>query len=303
MRDGHVPKGAIFLLLACSLLWGANMVAIKFSIRGLAPIFSAAVRSTLASGCVYAWMRFRGIRAFPDRTTLWHGVAVGALFGLEFGCLYLGLKHTLASRSAILLYTHPFFVAVGAHLFLVGDRLHVRKILGLALAFSGIVLLFAHGWGEITLRTLAGDLLVVLAGAAWAATTLYIKRFLPGRAVPVQTLFYQLFFSVPLLFLWSALLEQHVFHGLTTGVVLALGYQTFVVASASYLAWFELIQRYNVSVLAAFTFFTPVFGVLLSAAFLPGEELRPSILASLALVCVGTILVNRPPRAAPSPAR
>ena len=32
----------------------------------------------------------------------------------EFGFIYLGLRYTLASRSAILLYTHPFFVALGA---------------------------------------------------------------------------------------------------------------------------------------------------------------------------------------------
>ncbi|MBI5444782.1 MAG: DMT family transporter [Deltaproteobacteria bacterium] len=294
MTEAHIPKKAVLLLMFLSLLWGGNMVAIKLSVQGLAPVFSAAVRSVVASACVYAWMRSRGIAAFPDRSTLWHGAAVGVLFGLEFGCIYLGLRHTLASRSAVLLYMHPFFVALGAHFFLRGDVLHARKAGGLALAFGGIVLLFVRQWGAVTLQTLPGDALILAAAFFWAATTLYIKRFLPGRALPVQTLFYQLFFSIPLLFLWSALLEKRVFYGLTPGVAASLAYQTFIVASASYLAWFELIHKYSVSLLSAFTFFTPVFGVLLSAALLPGDGLHPTVLASLTLVCLGTILVNRP---------
>jgi lipopolysaccharide/colanic/teichoic acid biosynthesis glycosyltransferase len=65
---------------------------------------------------------------------------VGLLFGLEFACLYLGLLYTDAARSVLFVYLSPFIVAVGAHLFLRGDRLTLFKILGLVLAFAGILL-------------------------------------------------------------------------------------------------------------------------------------------------------------------
>jgi drug/metabolite transporter (DMT)-like permease len=254
------------------------------------------LRSLVAAALVYAWMRWKGLPVFSSEGVLGHAVAVGLLFGGEFGCLYLGLQYTLASRTSILLYTHPFFVAIGAHLFLHGDRLHGRKAVGLTLAFLGIVVLFGQGSGGWSLRTLAGDLLIVLGAALWAATTLYIKRFLTGRAAPIQNLFYQLAFSAPLLFVWSALQEGQPVRGLSPLVAASLAYQCVIVAFVSYLAWFELIHRYNVSVLAAFTFFTPVLGVALSAMLLPDEALRPALVAALVLVCSGMVLVNWPAR-------
>lgn len=292
----HLPARAVLSLLLLSLLWGGNMVAIKVSVQGVAPLFAAGLRSLVAAACVLLWMRARGTPVVPSRGLLAHGAAAGVLFGLEFGCIYLGLRYTLASRTSILLYTHPFFVALGAHWLLAGDRLHLRKTAGLLLAFAGIVVLFARRWGPLTAATLPGDLLILLGAALWGATTLYIKRTLAGRAAPVQTLFYQLAFSAPVLLAWSAIQEDRLWHGLTPAVGVSLAYQCFIVAFASYLAWFELIDRYSVSLLSAFTFFTPVFGVLLSAALLPGEALGATTFLSLALVCAGMVLVNRPPR-------
>ena len=293
MNQPQIPRGVVLLLLVLALVWGGNMVAIKISARGVAPLFSAGLRSAVAAILVYAWMRFKGIPVFSGPGVFGHAVVIGFLFGGEFGCIYLGLKYTLASRTAILLYTHPFFVAIGAHLFLTGDRFHAKKALGLALAFAGIVTLFGRGTGAVSLRTLPGDLLIVLAAVLWASTTLYIKRYLTGCAAPIQNLLYQLAFSVPLLLLWSAAQEGHPVRELSAPVVVSLAYQCLIVAFVSYLAWFELIHRYSVSLLAAFTFFTPVFGVFLSAGLLPGETLRPALLVSLVLVCSGMVLVNR----------
>lgn len=296
MSGGALPRGAVLVLLALCVLWGGNMVAIKVSVQDVAPLFAAGLRSVVAGACVYLWMRVRGVPVLPAKGLLGHGIAVGVMFGAEFGFIYLGLRHTLASRSAILLYTHPFFVAIGAHFLLQGDRFTVTRVVGLLLAFAGVANLFARDWGPMSLQTLPGDLLILLGAASWGATTLYVKRFLTGRALPVQTLFYQLAFSAPVLLVWSSLMEDRVWRNPSAAAVASLLYQCFVVAFVSYIAWFELIERYNVSLLAAFTFFTPVFGVVLSAVFLPGEALRPALVASLALVCAGMALVNRAPR-------
>lgn len=302
MSHAGLPRGAVLVLLVLCLLWGGNMVAIKVSVAGVAPIFAAGLRSAVAAACVWLWMWARKVPLLPPgrRDLLRHGIIVGVLFGLEFGFIYLGLRYTLASRSAILLYTHPFFVALGAHFLLAGDRLHAVKAGGLLLAFAGVASLFIQDWGPATLQTLAGDLSILLGAALWGATTLYIKRYLAGRAQPLQVLFYQLAFSAPVLLAASALLEDRVWTAFSPAIGVSLFYQCFVVAFLSYIAWFELIERYSVSLLAAFTFFTPIFGVLLSVALLPGEELRPTLALSLALVCAGMILVNRPVR---SPAR
>ena len=73
-------------------------------------------------------------------------------------------------------------------------------------------------------------------------------------------------------------------------------YQCIIVAFLSYLVWFELIHRYPVSLLHAFSFFTPVFGVLLSGVLILGEIINPSLFAALVLVSVGMVLVNFQPK-------
>ena len=300
MYQAQLRWQPIALLLLLALIWGANMATIKIGAHDLAPLFMAGLRSLVASVCLYIWMRVKAIDLFPSKTVLIHGIVVGFLFGSEFGLIYVGLEYTLASRTYILVYSAPFFVALGAHFFLKGDRLNPWKAAGLILAFAGVVVLFIKDVGLFSLGTLRGDLMALGAGALWGATTLYIKRFLAHRTLPLQTLFYQVLFSTPLLFLLSIMMEDPLISGFSFPTGFSVFYQCIIVAFLSYLLWFELIHRYPVSLLHAFSFFTPVFGVFLSGALILGEVISANLIVALTLVSLGMIFVNRSPSVKPS---
>ncbi len=285
---------AVLTMLVLAVLWGTNMAMVKLAAGQLPPIFQAGLRSALAAACLWAWMRYRRIPVFPNRVVTGHGLVLGMMFGLEFGLLYPGMMLTSVARSYLLLYTSPFFVAVGAHFWLPGDRLTRLKTTGLLLAFAGLVVLFAQGLGGFSARALLGDVLSLLAGALWGATTLYLKRFLGQRALAVQTLFYQLFFSAPPLLVASLILENPSTASLTGFGAFSLFYQSVIVAFVSYLAWFVLILRYPASLVQAFTFFTPVAGVLISGVWLLGEPVSLRLFLALLLTSLGLFLVNRP---------
>lgn len=286
----------IAVLVVLALVWGANMAIIKIGARELAPLFMAGLRSLVASGCLYVWMKFKGIVLFPSKIFFVHGLVIGLFFGFEFGLIYVGLGYTLASRTYILLYTAPFFVALEAHFFLKGDRLNTWKAAGLIMAFAGVFALFTRDLGSFSLGALPGDLMALAAGVIWASTTVYIKKYLAHRTIPLQTLFYQVFFSTPQLFLMSLLLEKPIVSGFSFSGAFSMFYQCIIVAFLSYLAWFELIHRYPVSLLHAFSFFTPVFGVLLSGLVILHEAISPNAIAALLLVSLGMVLVNHRPR-------
>jgi drug/metabolite transporter (DMT)-like permease len=186
-------------------------------------------------------------------------------------------------------------VALGAHFFLRDDRLNPWKAAGLILAFAGVVSLFLKDLGSFSAGALPGDLMALAAGLVWGATTLYVKRFLIERTVPLQTLFYQVFFSGPPLLAVSLLVEDPIISGCSSLALFSLFYQCIVVAFLSYLVWFELIHRYPASLLHAFSFFTPVFGVFLSGALILSEVISPSLIAALILVSLGMIVVNHNP--------
>jgi drug/metabolite transporter (DMT)-like permease len=73
----------------------------------------------------------------------------------------------------------------------------------------------------------------------------------------------------------------------------ALAYQTVWVVSVTFVLWLVLISRYSASRLSAFTFLTPIFGVLAGHLVL-GDPLTPAFVAAVALVAGGLVLVNRP---------
>ena len=276
-------------------LWGLSQVSIKVANAGMSPIFQAAVRSIIAASLVAVWAQARRLPLIHRDRTLVHGLAIGLLFGTEFVFVYLGLYYTTASHAVIFLYTAPLFVAAGAHWLLPAEPMTGRKGIGLLLAFAGVLATFWDSLHSPTRLQLLGDLLSLTAGFLWAATSLYLKRIVRTSMTPSQMLFYQLGFSAVQLSLMTWLLETRHVKELSVVVVGSIAYQGIVVAFASYLAWFWLIQAYPVSNVSAFTFFTPIFGILLGGLLLH-EPLTVKLLIGGGLVAAGMALVNWPER-------
>jgi drug/metabolite transporter (DMT)-like permease len=68
----------------------------------------------------------------------------------------------------------------------------------------------------------------------------------------------------------------------------------------TFLLWFTLVQRYSASKLSAFTFITPLFGVVASY-FILQDTLTLAFGAAALLVISGLYLVNRPSPVVPVP--
>jgi drug/metabolite transporter (DMT)-like permease len=118
-------------------------------------------------------------------------------------------------------------------------------------------------------------------------------RASPLRFVSAEkTLIYQLAVSAVALIGASRLAGEPGIVDASPRVLIAFGYTVVVVATISYLAWFWLVRTYPPTRLAAFTFLSPVFGVLAGLAVL-GEEPTLSLGAALALIAGGIWLVNR----------
>lgn len=283
---------ATFILLACCAAWGLNQVAIKVSIRGIPPVLGAGMRSLVAAGLLLLWCMVRGESLFRRDGSGRHGLLIGLLFAAEFVFLYRGLDFTTASRSVVFLYMAPFFVAVGAHYVVPGERLTRSRLLGLTLAFTGLCLAFVDDLGLPTRHELIGDAMEVVAALLWAATTVVIKKRSDLAITPQRTLFYQLVVSGSLLTGLAFLLGERGLSHRTPLVLGAFAYQAVVVAFVSYLTWFWLLARYPASSLASFSFWTPLFGVT-AGWLLLGEQLTGYLGVAAALVATGIFLVSR----------
>lgn len=292
-KTGRLSLSACLWLVLVCVIWGGNTVSIKFSNQGIPPLMAATLRSLISGVLVCA------LAMWNDKPILFplgkrrHAIVIGVLFGLDFFFLYWGISFTSASRATIFLYSHPFWVILGAHFVLRQDRLSFVKVLGMILAFSGLLIVFRTRSPMLPEHHWVGDLMEISAAIFWAATTLYIKRVCQSVTLNhYQTLFAQLFFAIPVLAFGSFLFEQNYTIELNQIVIGALAYQILVVAFFSYLLWVWMIHNFAVSKLASFTFLAPMFGVIFAAVILK-EPISVFMWSGLVLVCFGIFLVNR----------
>jgi drug/metabolite transporter (DMT)-like permease len=283
---------AVVLLVILCASWGLNQVAIKVAIAGVPPVLQAGIRSMGAACLVLLWMRLRKRPLLEKDGTLVWGITAGLLFSAEFVLIYWGLAFTNASRSAIFLNTSPFVVALGAQLFIQAENLNRIQILGMILAFCGIVVAFHESLNLPDPRMLKGDTMILGAAVLWGATTVVIKAGPLAKVSPGKVLLYQLGISAVILPPASVLLGEPGIGTLTPLVVSSLAFQIIWVAFITYVAWFWLIRAYPVSRLAPFTFLTPLFGVMAGAWFL-GETVTLYLVIALIMVGTGIYLVNR----------
>ena len=294
-RKNHLDGIAITMLLACCLFWGFQQVLVKATIPDLPPVFQAAIRFVGATALLWLWCLWRRVRLFERDGALPAGLVAGALFALEFACLYAGLQFSAASRLTVFLYTAPFWVAALLPLFVPSEKLHPVQWMGLALAFAAVVFALRDAWGSASpVDQWRGDLLALAAGMFWGLTTVVIRSTRLTRVSPEKLLFFQVGVSAVLLPILSWLLGERWVWSFSAFAGVSLLVQTVVGAFASYLAWMWMLGRYPATKISAFVFLTPVFALLFGTLWLH-EPVTVNLIASLAMVAVGIMLVNRKP--------
>ena len=165
------------LLLLMTLIWGSNFTVIKYSLEDLLPLSFNALRFTLASAVMLILamaMRNRVELAPGDGRKLF---LLGLLGNTCYQSMFIiGMAHTRAGNAALILATTPLFTAILGRI-----RKHeyfaVRGVVGLLLAFAGIVMIVISGRGEVSMgETLVGDSLLLGSTLCWSLYTVGSKQ-------------------------------------------------------------------------------------------------------------------------------
>ncbi len=292
-----LSPGAVALMLMLCLSWGFNQIAVKLALPDIPPMLQATIRSVGALPVLLLIARLRGVKIFASDGTLRAGLLAGVIFGVEFVLIYQGLLLTSASRAVVFLYTSPFFVALGSYYFL-GERLRASQWAGLALSFSGVALAIGVPQPNVDAGVLLGDLLIVGGGALWAASTMLVKTSALLRAPPEKGMGYQVAVSIPILGVAAWFFGETITRMPGPLALSLMVYQAIWVVGLTFLLWFMLIKTYSASKLSAFTFITPLFGVVASY-FILHDSLTVTFGVAALFVIAGLYLVNRPDPAVP----
>lgn len=283
--------GIIVTVIMC-LSWAFQQIAVKYALPEVGALGQGAVRSIGATIIVGLFILIRlGSKGWMRGLTM-PGLLAGFLFGSEFMLLYVALEYTDAARAIMFLYSAPFVVALGGHLFLPGERLDVKSGIGVLLAFIGVSVALDPAASADT-DAWFGDILALGAGIVWGLTTLVVKGSKLRRGPASQVLFYQLAVSAVMFPIGVMISGDSPLVPMSGITIASLLYQTVWVASITFGIWYALIARYSPTTLSVVTFLTPLFGAAFGY-FLLGELLGPEHIFAVLLVAIGILLVSLP---------
>jgi drug/metabolite transporter (DMT)-like permease len=283
-----VDARGIALAILVMLLLGASYAMVKVGLQDL-PVFGLLLlRMLVASVALGIYMRWVGLRFAYSGRARQFVLAQTVAFTAGQVLLYMGLAQTTAGRGAILLNVQPFFALLLLPFFVPAERLDFRRLLGTAIAFAGVVFVLA----ELGLSggTWVGDLLVLASAAFWAGNVI-MNKTMPAELHPVPLIFWCVTAGVPVVLAMTLIFEPHATWRLTTEAFVSVLYLGIVAAAFCFVAFVWLIRAYSPSRVNAFTFLTPVFGVLIGWIAL-GEQLTWTQAAGTLGVAAGIWIVN-----------
>ena len=287
--------------MLCCALWGSAFPCIKigymlFSIPAedtAAQILFAGYRFTLA-GILTIMIGSVLNRGFllPKKESVRKIVWLSMLQTVaQYMFFYVGLAHTTGVKASIIEAVNVFIAILVASLVFRQERLTAKKMLGCVVGFLGVVLVNMTKSGLDTSLSFTGEGFILLSTVAYAFSSVYLKRY-SQKEDPVILSGYQFVTGGIIMSLCGILMGGKVtgFYAASSAMLIYLA----LVSAVAYSLWGILLKYNPISKVAVFGFMTPVFGVILSALFLPGEDqaLEIKSIAALVLVCAGIYTVN-----------
>lgn len=273
--------------------WGSAFAGLKIAVEDIHPYWTSAGRLWVASGVLWLLCAARG-EQLPavslGRDSPWVWFAVLGLVGMAIPFFLFATAATSlpSAVNAICNGASPVFTVAMAHIFLADEKLSGRRLLGVLLGFSGLVVLVGP-------RLLAGVTIEAAAlGLAIGAAFLYaasnvITRKAPQVSSTAGAL--MMCFSGAVLATVGALVLEGPpavppLRGLA--VVAALGVVSTGLGTVGYV-W--LIQRRGPVFTAMTIYLVPLWATALGIGLM-GERPGWSAFAALALILGGVALTN-----------
>src|SRR5207248_5826358 len=248
----------------------------------------------LAAGAIMGLLaRARGLPR-PDGREAWGRLALFGLLnsGLAIAFTYEALRHLSAGMGSIIAATNPLLLALVAPR-LLGERLSPARVAGLVLGFGGVIFVMAARLGgRAGVDTPLGMVLSFLHVVALVAATILYKRR-PPREHPLVVNAVQLTAAGVALTVPALLFEHPERVRIDAPLAWAFLYLVAVISIGASLVWFWLLARGEASVVSAYYFLTPIFGLGL-AALLLGEPFGSRDALGLVAVAAGIFLISRP---------
>lgn len=276
-------KPVDFLMgVTVAVTWGMGLTFAKAGMAQFPPIMLIALRFTVTALALVWFVK-------PPVGMMGRIFLISFVIGtVQYSLTFTGLNGLDVSLAAIVIQMEVPFATLMAVIFL-GDRIGGWRVTGMAVAFTGVVLIAGQPGGQDDLV----PFFLVLAGSlTWAYGNILVKK-LGDSLGGYQLIAWVAVFTAPQLFVTSFLLENGHMEALANADIIGWGtvlYLGLVMTAFGYGLWFHLIAHNPVSHVMPFLLLLPVSAGA-GAILLLGESPTASTLGGAALVLAGVGLI------------
>jgi drug/metabolite transporter (DMT)-like permease len=283
---------AWFILILLGAIWGASYMFIKVGGAEIPPFTFVEGRTLIAASVLLIAMYARG-ESLPRTRREWAPlIAMGIFNGvIPYTLITWGETHIASGLAAILTAAMPLFTVLLAHFWTHDERLTVGKVVGVAVGFLGVIVLFAPELRRGIQMEFWGQFAVVVSAASYATATLVARNYLRGVSHVVAST--GQLASAALLMLPLSLAFDNPFalrpSLAATGSLLTLA---LLGTAFAYILYYWLIENTSATRTSLVTYLIPITGVLWGALLLH-EPIEWEAIIGLVLIIAGIGLVNR----------
>ncbi len=271
----------LLLVLVC-LFWATNNVLSKVVISHwhVPPLFYTAVRFAIVTLVTLPWL-------LPMPRPAWRTVVIGLAMGAgSFGLMFVALKWASPSEAAIVVQSSVPMTTL-LSVWLLGERIHWRRGLGIALALAGVLVVVwqpgfavSAGMGFLLAAAFCGSLGAVLMKQMDDIAPLRFQAWVGLTGLVLL---------VPL----SALIEPQGYQAAAAAgwhFIAAVFWSALIVSVFAHSAYYLLIGRYEANLIAPLTLMTPIVTIALGVA-ITGDHFDARMAIGSAVALLGVLLV------------
>ena len=284
----------IIIWLFLCLIWGTTWIFIKVGLGDLPPIGFAAARFILAAAIVFLIIRAK--IPLPNTSSQWRLIALTGIlqFSFNYSSVFWSEQYITSGLAAVLQATITLFGLVLAWIFLPSERITKRKIVAVVIGMIGVGVVFVDQLRVENWRAFAGCAAVV-GGSYCAAQSSILVKARAGDIHPAALLFCQMLCGLPLIIVYTLLVEGNPFnyHWTWTGLICVL-YLTLAGTIAAFWLYYWLLSRIESTNAMMISLVTPLIAVFIGAVTI-GETLPPQTFlgGGMIIVSIGLIVIRR----------
>jgi len=230
--------------------------------------------------------------ALPASLAAWQPLVIMGLLNnaIPFGLILWGQTHIPSGLAAILNATTPLFTVLIAHVVTVDEKLTRARAVGLAIGFTGVVVMIGPDMLRELGANIAAQIACLLAAISYSFAGLYGRRF--RGEPPLRIAAGQLVASSVLLAPLALLIDRPWTLPSASMTAWAALMGTALLSTAlGYLIYFRVLARAGATNVLLVTFLIPVSAILLGTLIL-GEQLNPRHIAGMIAIAIGLSAID-----------